>query len=612
MDELGVKIVLKWNPPDIDKQKEALENYINKTPLKIKIELDDKKFKELSNNLQSLNTNLNKALNINPNTSGLNNFEQKIDTIQKKIKSTTVEFFDANKALTGRKEIEELSNSLGELQKITTNFSAGNETSSSVENTTNYEKQRIAVDKLNASKLKLLTTIEKYKGVSGYENVVDSINGLNVNTTATGVQNIKTNIDALKQQQQIESSLFQTELNRVKNAEKLASTEAKILNKEQLQQYELNLKSQEQINNALLETVRQRRIEQEKIEKIQANAINKNSDVFYKEQQKLIEEEKTRKQETSDYVRKLTHEEEQERLKTTTDVQKQIERTITGSNETILQQQRRILKNEDNGNSYEQMWFKAEQAQDKVIQAKIRENELTRESIRLYQQELNTKIKNAQTTYGKHLSSTGLESIKNQASLLDIDNFESKKKQIDADFKDITANARALRRETTLAMKEADSFVTTLTKDFGKMLAWGMVATALYAPLRAIQSGITYIYELDNALNEIRIVTGQSQEQVEKLADSYNKLAKEMSVTTSELAKTSADLYRQGLNDSQVEERMKSIIKYAKISSISLEDSNKIITATANATGESVNKIIDIFAYLGDTTASGKHMCPSA
>jgi hypothetical protein len=24
-------------------------------------------------------------------------------------------------------------------------------------------------------------------------------------------------------------------------------------------------------------------------------------------------------------------------------------------------------------------------------------------------------------------------------------------------------------------MKEADSFVTTITKDFGKMLAWGMV-----------------------------------------------------------------------------------------------------------------------------------------
>jgi TP901 family phage tail tape measure protein len=50
---------------------------------------------------------------------------------------------------------------------------------------------------------------------------------------------------------------------------------------------------------------------------------------------------------------------------------------------------------------------------------------------------------------------------------------------------------------------------------------------------------------------------------------------------------------------------MKAIIQYAKISSISLDESNKIITATANATGESVQKIIDIFALLGDSTASG-------
>ena len=78
-----------------------------------------------------------------------------------------------------------------------------------------------------------------------------------------------------------------------------------------------------------------------------------------------------------------------------------------------------------------------------------------------------------------------------------------------------------------------------------------------------------------------------------------------MSVTTKELASTAADLFRQGLDNEQVEERMKGIVQYAKISSISVEDSNKIITATANATGESVEKIIDIFALLGDTTASG-------
>jgi hypothetical protein len=120
-----------------------------------------------------------------------------------------------------------------------------------------------------------------------------------------------------------------------------------------------------------------------------------------------------------------------------------------------------------------------------------------------------------------------------------------------------------------------------------------------------IKDLITYTTELNKAMNEIQIVTGKSASEVNNLAQSYNRLGKEMSVTTREIASVAADMYRQGLGDNQVEERMKAIIQYAKISSISLEESNRIITATANATGESVTKIIDIFALLGDTTSSG-------
>ena len=138
-----------------------------------------------------------------------------------------------------------------------------------------------------------------------------------------------------------------------------------------------------------------------------------------------------------------------------------------------------------------------------------------------------------------------------------------------------------------------------------RMAQWATGGTLFFGTLRQIKEGISYITELDNSLNEIRIVTNKTQQEVNNLALSYNKLAKEMSVTTREIASTAADLFRQGLNDSQVEERMKAIIQYAKISGISLQESNKIITATANATGESVRKIVDIFAYLGDATASG-------
>lgn len=138
-----------------------------------------------------------------------------------------------------------------------------------------------------------------------------------------------------------------------------------------------------------------------------------------------------------------------------------------------------------------------------------------------------------------------------------------------------------------------------------KYAIWMLTTTATMQAFRAVRDAVKYVMELDNALNDVRIVTGYSQEQVESLADSYGKLAKEMSVTTLEIAKQSSELYRQGLADKDVEERMKGIIKYAKISGLSIDESGKIITATMNATGRSISDVTNIFAYLGDMTAAG-------
>jgi len=168
---------------------------------------------------------------------------------------------------------------------------------------------------------------------------------------------------------------------------------------------------------------------------------------------------------------------------------------------------------------------------------------------------------------------------------LQLDTLRTRVAQVSGEFRNTNKDGYAFSEMLTLAAK--------------KIAIWGISTNLVYGSLNQLKKGISFISELDNSLNQVRIVTGKTQVEVEKLAQSYNKLGKEMSVSTKEIASTSADLYRQGLSDSDVEERMKSIIQYAKISSISLKESNTIITATANATGESVSKIIDIFALLG-------------
>ena len=173
-------------------------------------------------------------------------------------------------------------------------------------------------------------------------------------------------------------------------------------------------------------------------------------------------------------------------------------------------------------------------------------------------------------------------------------------------FTNLTNNISKTSSAIKSASVETKVWSDELGKNAVKMFQWGVLGAGIWGTFRKIREGVEYIMELDNAMNEIRIVTNMTQGEVNKLAMSYNDLAKSMSVTTTEIAKTSVELFRQGLTAEQVNERMIAIIKYAKISGLELAESNKIITATANSTGESVNKIVDLMAYLG------KQHCPAA
>jgi TP901 family phage tail tape measure protein len=87
-----------------------------------------------------------------------------------------------------------------------------------------------------------------------------------------------------------------------------------------------------------------------KLELIQNAEINKSLE-------KDFNDRKIKQREISDESRKLTYQDEQQRLRTTTESQKSIERFILNSNETISEQQRRIDKRD--AFEYEQIWQKA-------------------------------------------------------------------------------------------------------------------------------------------------------------------------------------------------------------------------------------------------------------
>jgi TP901 family phage tail tape measure protein len=216
----------------------------------------------------------------------------------------------------------------------------------------------------------------------------------------------------------------------------------------------------------------------------------------------------------------------------------------------------------------------------------------------------NTKAQEYQNNLNSRLGiSSGVSrSAKDSASVFnDVFNKAKAGEHLDKQEKKVSKLADATKNLN----KEQYNFANMLGEGIKKMAVWSIAATAFYAPIRALQSGIQYITELDKSLNQIRIVTGKSVPEVNELSKGYNNLAKQMGVTTKEISDTSVELYRQGLSQEQVNERLQAIIKYSKVASLSLQDSNSIITATMNSMNIGAERTIDVFSKLGDATATG-------
>ena len=116
---------------------------------------------------------------------------------------------------------------------------------------------------------------------------------------------------------------------------------------------------------------------------------------------------------------------------------------------------------------------------------------------------------------------------------------------------------------------------------------------------------VSYAKSYYDAMNEIRIVTGYTEEQAEKLGASYRQLAADMSVSSKEVASAAVEYWRQGLDDAEVEQRLKYTTMYAKISSMDFQEAAELMTAATNSMGLSADRVADVWAYLGDASASG-------
>ena len=136
---------------------------------------------------------------------------------------------------------------------------------------------------------------------------------------------------------------------------------------------------------------------------------------------------------------------------------------------------------------------------------------------------------------------------------------------------------------------------------------WQISSSILHGFMGALQSAYGYAQDLNQSLNNIRIVTGYTTDQMAQFAEQANKAAKALSTSTTSYTDAALIYYQQGLSGKAVTDRVETTIKLANVSRQSAEEVSSQMTAIWNNFADGSKNLeyyADVITKLGAATAA--------
>lgn len=162
--------------------------------------------------------------------------------------------------------------------------------------------------------------------------------------------------------------------------------------------------------------------------------------------------------------------------------------------------------------------------------------------------------------------------------------------------------------KTEVPLRKTNNLLTDFAVTLKNTAKWQISSDIIHGLEGGLTSAIGYVKDLNTALTDIRIVTGQSSDDMAKFAVRANDAAKALNTTTKEYAKAALIYYQQGNSDKLVNEKAAITIKAANASSDSnAQDMSQYLTAVWNSyqVGEAqLESTVDVMAALGAKTAT--------
>ena len=210
-------------------------------------------------------------------------------------------------------------------------------------------------------------------------------------------------------------------------------------------------------------------------------------------------------------------------------------------------------------------------------------------------------------SFNSNLGTLNISKFNQELKKLDIKKISSDFSQLGPVGQNAFRNITSQILTTNLQLKQTNKWLDEMATTMANSVKWGVTSAIWNNMTGAVEKAWNFTKKLDTSLNDIRIVTQKSADDMERYAIAANKAAKNLGQTTTQYTNASLIYYQQGLSDAEVQARTETTLKAANVTGQSAADVSEQLTAVWNGykvNAQEAELYVDKLSAVAATTAA--------
>lgn len=163
-----------------------------------------------------------------------------------------------------------------------------------------------------------------------------------------------------------------------------------------------------------------------------------------------------------------------------------------------------------------------------------------------------------------------------------------------AAIKEANDALKAFRADMKMLGYEGGNMLTYISEKMKTFITYLISSTITMNITSMLGKVVTNVKELDKAMTDLRIVTGDTKEETKDLIQSYNAMAQSLGTTTTSVAAGATDWLRQGYDAAESAELLRQSMTLSIVGAMESEDATNALTAAMKGYQLSVEEASDV------------------